>query len=216
MHCSHGLCYRAPWNGEAVTYALRAAERPVVRGVMLMGSAVHVHAHAMDVTVSGLVHAAVFQGQEALCSIGFRQPGGTLSDAGFSVSVRAIATSMSADTGDNTHGVMNFEGVTFDGSGVGLRVCDGDFIVMRFRGSCTAANARRVPEQVTVLATRCQPPASTLDSMFNGLQRDAIVRGCSIGVEGCTFRAGSGEDCPLCSEHRRHKPEGILRWGSRG
>lgn len=62
MHCSHGLYYRALRNAQ--------------RGVMMMGSAVHVHVHATEVTVSGLVHAAEFQGQEALCSIGFRQPGG--------------------------------------------------------------------------------------------------------------------------------------------
>ena len=172
---------------------LRCALRNAQRGVLMMRAAVY----ATDVTVSGLTNAENYRGEEDLCSTGFRQYGGTLSVAGGSVTGCTIGVAVSTEPGDSTPGAADFEDVTFDGNGISVRVCDGaNCAVSVVRCEFSTAAGRLIsgvmPEQVAVLALRCQRAVSVQDSTFRGHQRDIISDG-GITVSGCTFLGGHGE-----------------------
>ena len=177
----------------------RCAVRTARTGVVVVRAAVH----ATDVTVSGIVNAADYRGEEDLCSTGFRQFGGTLSVVRGSVTGCVVAACVSTELGDSTPPSAVYDGVTFDGNGIGICVCDGGDIavkVMRctLRGSGSAAAARRAlagfkPEQTAVLATGCNVALAVQDCTFRGHQRDFLVDSCSTDVSGCTFFGGVGE-----------------------
>lgn len=178
---------------------LRCVLQDAQRGVIMTRAAVH----ARDVTISGLVNDPSCRGESNLCSTGFRHNGGTLSVAGGSVSGCAVAASMSTEPEVSTPSAADFEGVTFEGNGVGIRVCnDANCAVTAvrcdFQGSDSAVAARRVlagvlPEQAAVLAIRCQQPVLVQDCRFHGHQRDFFVDGCPLEISGCTFLGGHAE-----------------------